>query len=108
MLRLAFHDCVPYSDQLNQGEINGCDGCLNPTSLDTNIYETYPKFTAPNVNVTNNNGLTFIADLLEELYTNVSFPFDAPSLKISMKDSGKSRADLWAFAGIVAYEHGIM
>ena len=31
----------------------------------------------------------------------------APSLAISLRDSGKSRADLWAFAAIVATEYGI-
>ena len=33
--------------------------------------------------------------------------FQAPSLPQSPKDSGISRADLWAFAGMVAVEHGI-
>ena len=31
----------------------------------------------------------------------------APSLQESLRDSGKSRADLWAFAAIVATEYGI-
>ena len=30
-----------------------------------------------------------------------------PPLEISLRDSGKSRADLWAFAAIVAVEYGI-
>ncbi len=31
----------------------------------------------------------------------------APYLDVSLKASGKSRADLWAFAAIAAVEHGI-
>ena len=31
----------------------------------------------------------------------------APVLNVSLRDSGKSRADLWAFATIVATEYGI-
>ena len=30
-----------------------------------------------------------------------------PSLSISMKESGKSRADLWAFAALMAAQVGI-
>ena len=33
ILRLGFHDCLTYSDSLDEGEINGCDGCLNPTGM---------------------------------------------------------------------------
>ena len=35
-LRLGFHDCLTYSDDLVEGEINGCDGCLNPTGMNIN------------------------------------------------------------------------
>ena len=31
----------------------------------------------------------------------------APALNVSLKDSGKSRADLWAFATMVSVEYGI-
>ena len=65
------------------------------------------KYNGPNVNVTNNNGLTFTADVLEEIYTNRKFPKGAPELPVSMKDSGKSRADLWAFAALLAPQVGI-
>ena len=65
------------------------------------------KFNGPNVNVTNNNGLTWTADILEEIYTNPKFPKGMPELSVSMKDSGKSRADLWAFAALLAPQVGI-
>ena len=61
-----------------------------------------------NVKETNNNGLGYTVELLEEIYTNPKFPKGmAPSLEISLKESGKSRADLWAFAAITAVEYGI-
>ena len=65
------------------------------------------EFNAPNVNVTNNNGLEMTADVLEEIFTNKDFPENVTSLERSMKDSGKSRADLWAFASILAVLEGI-
>ena len=83
MLRLAFHDCVPYEDGTG-----GCDGCLN---LDKDLEH--------------NNGLQFTVAVLEKLYTEVDFPkhkmFKNFKLEKSPKDLGISRADLWAFAGLV-------
>ena len=85
-LRLAFHDCVPYEDGTG-----GCDGCLN---FDDNLEE--------------NNGLQFTAAVLEKLYTDVEFPRrpfeDEAKLDASPKELGISRADLWAFAGLVALD----
>ena len=60
------------------------------------------------VKETNNNGLGYTVEILEEIYTNPNFPANlAPALEVSLKDSGKSRADLWAFAAITAVEYGI-
>merc|ERR1719510_558069 len=56
---------------------------------------------------TNNNGLMATADLLEEIYTDPNFPKGTTALPQSLKDSGKSRADLWAFAATIALEFGI-
>ena len=56
---------------------------------------------------TNNNGLRHTVEVLEAIYTVSSFPQGAPELPVSLKESGKSRADLWALAGIVAVEFGI-
>ena len=113
-LRLAFHDCLKYENGLGNGEANGCDGCLNPTGMQTDLFEKYgedPTRNAPNnlTFFTNNNGLTVTADILEEVFTNRNFPKakDVPALSTSMKDSGKSRADLWAFASMVAVKIGV-
>ena len=96
MLRLAFHDCFRYEDGTG-----GCDGCLN---LDENLGE--------------NDGLQFTVAVLEALYTDKDFPsnedledlninpFDEnePKLEKSPQELGYSRADLWAFAGLVALD----
>ena len=113
ILRLGFHDCLKYSDGLGEDEVNGCDGCLNPEGMGLDMLRDFNtdkfKFNGPDVNVTNNNGLTHTADVLEEIYTNKDFPpiYGMPSLPQSMKDSGKSRADLWAFATLMAVQYGI-
>ena len=57
--------------------------------------------------LTDNNGLMMTADILEEIYTNAAFPKGTRKLKDSLKNMGKSRADLWAFAATVALEKGI-
>eukprot|EP00973_Karenia_brevis_P012565 1705286-Karenia_brevis.AAC.1 len=44
--------------------------------------------------------------ILEEVYKNASFPSRTPILNKSLFESGKSRADLWAFAGNNAVEFG--
>ena len=111
-VRLAFHDCLKYSDDLNGNEVNGCDGCLHPMGMNVDLMEKYEDSrNAPNnlTFFTNNNGLTATADILEEVFTNPNFPRskDLPSLDVSMKNSGKSRADLWAFAALVGLYKGI-
>ena len=93
MLRLAFHDCFLY-----QNRSGGCDGCLN---LDENLDD--------------NDGLQFSVAVLEKLYTDVDFPSSTdlkdlaefpnePKLEASPQKLGISRADLWAFAGLVALD----
>ena len=111
ILRLGFHDCLTYSDDLDQDEVNGCDGCLSSVGMNLDMYDDF-NITAharqgPNVNVTNNNGLGVTADILEEIFTNPDFPRTTPSLAKSMKSSGKSRADLWAFASLLALKNGV-
>ena len=62
----------------------------------------------PDVKQTNNNGLGYTVEVLEGIYTDPNFPFNlAPALPISLRDSGKSRADLWAYATILAVEYGV-
>ena len=41
------------------------------------------------------------------IYTLTDWPLGARSLPVSLKESGKSRADLWAFAGSVGLERAI-
>ena len=62
----------------------------------------------PDVKRTNNNGLGYTVEVLEAIYTDPDFPLNlAPSLPTSLRDSGKSRADLWAYATILAVEYGV-
>lgn len=103
MLRLAFHDCLKYDDGTG-----GCDGCLNWKGMGTRRAQRSYEFTYPNVGNTDNNGLNFTVEFLEHLYTDRTFPKGlAPELKVSLKGSGKSRADLWAFASIASVEYGL-
>ena len=37
---------------------------------------------------------------LEKIYIMKDWPKGSPSLPLTLKESGKSRADLWAFAGM--------
>merc|ERR1719411_1982175 len=82
-IRLAFHDCIPYEDGTG-----GCDGCLN---FDENI--------------DGNNALQHSAAILEKIYKEVDYPaIEGPKLSASPFELGMSRADLWAFAGILALD----
>ena len=107
-LRLGFHDCFRYTDKTG-----GCDGCLNFNGMFTifNIderpgpdsYSKSRKTNLPyNMGMGNNNNLAATADFLEEIYTNVGWGKQKGALTVSLKDSGKSRADLWAYTTLVA------
>ena len=54
-----------------------------------------------------NNHLGVVVRYLEVIYTTLDYPKAAPALNVSLRDSGKSRADLWAFAAHVALERTI-
>ena len=54
-----------------------------------------------------NNHLGVVVRYLEVIYTTLDYPKVAPALNVSLRDSGKSRADLWAFAAHVALERTI-
>ena len=59
---------------------------------------------------TNNQHLGLAAVALERIYKTIDWPFAAPintDVTISLHQSGKSRADLWQFAGMVALERTI-
>jgi len=62
------------------------------------------NWSLPKVRETSNNGLRATVEFLEAVYTNPRFPARTPVLDQSLRASNKSRADLWAFAGLVAVE----
>jgi len=104
-IRLGFHGCL--RDRSGNG---GCDGCLYSAELDKPYMDYVGQHVVPNdfPGAPNfNNGLKPLVDILEEVYTNESFPEKSPFLNKSLFHSGKSRADLWAFAGAVATEFAI-
>jgi len=102
MVRLGFHDCLLYSDLSG-----GCDGCLHWDGMGARFKSFHLKILTGD-GVTHNNGLAPVAELLEWIYTDPTFPERTPSLPQSLFDSGKSRADLWALAAIVGVEYTIM
>merc|ERR1712079_202055 len=111
-IRLGFHQCLKNSDGTG-----GCNGCLNnhgmglhnrhncskPNDIDASEH----RRDLPNGLKTNNAGLEMTADMLHEIFTNKTFPSNAPVPKVSLAESGKSRADLWSFAAAVGVEWGI-
>jgi hypothetical protein len=100
-LRLAFHDCLKYADGTG-----GCDGCLNWEGVDIRFDDPPLLKRYDDVHQTSNNGLGDIVRQLEDIYR-ITWASGPPNLGQSLFDSGKSRADLWAFAGIVAVEYGM-
>ena len=105
LMRLAFHDCVRYSDGSG-----GCDGCLNWHGMGTYMPNPNNKndmYRFDPINETDNHGLDVIAEKLELIYTTIDWPFLTPSLEVSLHQSGKSRADLWQLAGLVALERAL-
>jgi hypothetical protein len=111
LLRLAFHDCVRNVDD-NGLHFGGCDGCLNWEGMGFKMPEALSKrkkpfkYTIPTHG--DNNALQYTVKLLELIYTNASWPVNSPKLNESLRDSGKSRADLWQFAANVALEQEIV
>ena len=85
----------------------GCDGCLNWHGVGHRFQMSDLKysFSQDDIKETNNNGLEYAVAILEELYVNPDFPSKTEKLPVSLRASGKSRADLWAFAAKVAVEY---
>lgn len=102
LLRMGFHTCMKYKDGTG-----GCDGCLNFAG----IFDLWhvgqkgrPGAGKPG-GVRANAGLQLLMDALEQIYIDPKFPGSSPTLPVSLRQSGKSRADLWAFAALVgAYQ----
>lgn len=86
-VRLPFHDCMPYVD--------GTGGC------DFKEYEDTTNMLRPTIAI-----LVDILNIVfqEKLYLEAGFPEAATVLESSPKDLGMSRADLWSFAGLVAFD----
>ena len=76
----------------------GCDGCLNWDGVGARYpaaAEIRNKFLYEDIKNTNNNGLEYTVAVLEEIYTNPAFPPKAPGLSQSLRDSGKSRLEVY-------------
>ena len=104
-MRLVFHDCMMYQDGTG-----GCDGCINFKGVgvkgpDPNNKDDYYRFTP--LDKSDNNNMDQIVEKLELIYTTIDWPFVNASLNASLQQSGKSRADLWQLAGLVALERTI-
>ena len=105
IMRLVFHDCVRYTDGTG-----GCDGCLRWKGVGDPVPDIFDKsdnYKFDPVKNTDNNGLKYVVKLLEKIYTTVDWPFRKASLTGSLQQLGKSRADLWQFAGLVALERAL-
>ena len=108
LIRLAFHDCVTNIDESGV-HFGGCDGCLNWDNMGflyaMRANKGHPKDGTYDIPTHgDDNGLQFTVKALEMVYTDASWPPDAPTLSLSLRDSGKSRSDLWQFAANVALE----
>ncbi len=98
---MAFHNCLRYADGTE-----GCDSCLNWDGVETALDDPAQLKRYGDVHQTNNNGLGPLVIPLEDIYR-TACSNGPPCLGQSLFDSGKSRADLWAFAAIVAVEYGM-
>merc|ERR1719402_2041940 len=110
LMQLAFHDCLKYVEDPEIGP-NGCDGCINwhgvgyrgPALLEQlprrrpHLVGAWPKFKE-----TTNNKLQLSVRSLELIYTLTDWPPKSKALPESLRESGKSRADLWQFAANIA------
>ena len=79
------------------------DPTPNP-DLGSDVYKFKPPIFTSNV------GLGGSAMSLEKIYKSIDWPFSKPvnpNVTKSLYQSGKSRADLWQFAGLVALERTI-
>jgi len=105
ILRLGFHDCLKYADGTG-----GCDGCLEwkgVGDLFTDAQLRRGLIPADAGGDGHNNGLQYITQVLEGIYTQADFPRRTPWMALSPQQSGKSRADLWAFAMLVATQYAL-
>ena len=88
----------------------GCDGCLNWEGMDDpfpSVFSQTGHYSWKPVLKTNNQFLDRVVENLEKIYKNIDWPYTNPSLEVSLYQSGKSRADLWQFAALVALEEAL-
>ena len=117
-IRLTFHDCVK--------EVTGagCNGCVNFQGMGA-IFRKKSCSSRKNKDAcdqvaggihpengpfaTDNNNLLWTMKVLEEIYTNARAGegYITMHYNQSLYDAGKSRADLWAFAGLVALQRSV-
>ena len=119
MLRFGFHSCMKYKDGSG-----GCNGRLQLGGAFRRLYapskryqctgpgsESRRRGVAPKCHpregsVENSPGhnanMALLADHLERIYTVPTYPEWSPPLNKSLKETGKSRADLWAFATLAS------
>ena len=86
--------CYQFDFQFSSS--SGCDGCLNWDGVGfryPDAAQIRNKFLYEDIRSTNNNGLEYTVAVLEEIYTNPTFPPKAPALSQSLRDSGKSRLE---------------
>merc|ERR1719401_286280 len=100
LVRFGFHSCLK-----NEDGTGGCDGCMSFenmfSDLRLNKSMHFPRFT-------DNNNLGNIAYALELIFTDASYPPGSYKLEQSLFESGKSRADLWAFASMWGIHQAIV
>lgn len=115
IMRLAFHDCLKYTDGTG-----GCDGCLNLQGAGWKYMNFFEAGIKPQSNVkpkyyydpsqfdkVDNNDLEGTVMALELIYKTVDWPPSTPVLPLSLFSAGKSRSDLWSLAGMFALERSI-
>ena len=117
-VRLSFHDCLQ-----DDSENSGCNGCLNFDGMGvegeglkhTRCHLDQSCAVSSLPKETNNNNLFWVARVLEGVYDDSNLPIPPLNLNNnvantvlgkSLRENGKSRGDLWAFAGLVAIEIG--
>lgn len=83
LLRLGFQDCMKYKDGTG-----GCDGCLEWKGVGLRIPRSdlqKGKFPADGEGDGHNNGLGYVVEVLEAIYTDRSFPAKTPLLSLSLQ-----------------------
>ena len=87
-LRLGFHDCLRYTDGSG-----GCDGCLEWKGVGVRRMNEKDSFSDPDILLSDNNGLSTVVEVLEEVYTNPSYlasKAGVPAGGASLRETGEA------------------